>query len=154
LLTCLQRRENNNVTRRMSDKESVEEKRPQPPPKTKAVAIKSRPSKPSGIKGWGRHRVGVGVPVKKEDDSEGLQRTFGAQFCPRSLGVFCLRIGSLGPNSSGKRCKPASCRETNQTEGMGCGRCPHRTVSGKIVCFNGRWAACQHPSRIFNRELF
>ena len=60
----------------MSDQDSVEEKRPQPPPKAKAVAVKSRPSKPAGIKGWGRHRVGVGVPVKKEDDSEGgAQRT-------------------------------------------------------------------------------
>jgi hypothetical protein len=64
-----------------SGEENDGSKKPQPPPKTRAVAIKSRPSKPAGIKGWGRHRVGVGVPVKKEDDSEGAPTDLLALCC-------------------------------------------------------------------------
>ena len=46
--------------------------KPRPPPKATAVKVQALPSKPKGIKGWGRVRVGVGVPVKKAEDSEGM----------------------------------------------------------------------------------
>lgn len=45
--------------------------KPAAPPKPTAVTIQTPPAKPKGIKGWGRVRVGVGVPVKLTDESGG-----------------------------------------------------------------------------------
>ena len=46
------------------------ESKPQAPPKLTGANAKAPPSKPKGIKGWGRVRVGVGAPEKKPDAAD------------------------------------------------------------------------------------
>lgn len=76
------------------------------PPAPAKAAVQAPPSKPKGIKGWGRVRVGVGVPVKKEEASAGTAASLRPllsspcdpvwTLCLRVITNMCIDCWSIG----------------------------------------------------------